>query len=140
MTAEALDEIGVARRDRVEHVADVDARDRARRASQARPICEREGDHRAAQAILHPARDQPDHALVPALIEQAYAAALQRPGAGIRQAAHRPECHLLHARFDRAALPVELIEARRERLGGGEFILEQALYADAHVVETAGGV
>ena len=89
VAAEAADELGMARGDGVEHVADVDAGDRARRAAQLPSPAQREGDHRPAQPVLDAARDQADDALVPARIEQAHAAALERPRARIAQAAHR---------------------------------------------------
>ena len=65
MTAEAADELGMSRGDAVEHVADVDAGHRARRASQTTVGIAREGDDGPPHAILDAARDQSDDALVP---------------------------------------------------------------------------
>ncbi len=72
-----------------------------------------ERDHRPADPILDAARHQPDDALVPTLIEEADAAALQGARARIAQPAYGRERLRLHARLDRPPLVIELIEARR---------------------------
>ena len=113
---------------------------RARRAAQRQLVRAGEGDHRAAHALLHAARDQAHHALVPAGVEQAHPGVPHLPGREVRQAAHRAERLVLHLRLDRAALLVELVEAHGETLGARGIVLEQALDADAHVIEAAGGV
>src|SRR5437762_14073693 len=77
---------------------------------------------------------------MPARIEQAHPAPLRRAGLRIGQRAGRAERLLLHARLDRPALLVELIEARRQLPGAARVVGEQAADADAHVVEAAGGV
>ena len=86
--------------DGIEHVADVHPGDGARRTAQRRRIREREGDHRAAQALLDATRHQPDDALVPALMKEHDAAALKGPGGRIAEHPHRGERLLLHLRLD----------------------------------------
>src|SRR5262249_57280055 len=106
VAAEPIDETGMTRGDRIEHVADVDAGRRARRATQHRRIGARKGDHRPPHALLHAARDEPHDTLVPALVEQTYAAALHRAG-GLTEGSHRAEGPLLPACLDGATLLVE---------------------------------
>src|SRR6185503_14957484 len=90
VAAESRDQLRVARGDRIEHVADVDARHRTGRAAQGPVGGAREGDHRAADAILDAARDQTDDALVPVEIEEAdalpcAAMACRANGAGLAE-------------------------------------------------------
>ena len=114
MAAELLDETRVARRDRVEHVANIDAGDRARRAAQRSALGARESDHRPMQPILDAPGDEPDDALMPARIEQAQP---ERLAAGLIEAHRRGELDglELHALLDLAPLLVEPGELRRER-------------------------
>ncbi len=61
----------VSCRDRIQHVAHVHARHRARRTFDPSRVGRCECDHGAVQPLLDPRRDEPDHALVPARIEYA---------------------------------------------------------------------
>src|SRR5262249_59187537 len=134
------DETGMERRDRVEYVADVNAGDRARRAAQARRICSCKGDDRAAHALLHPARDEAHHALVPALIEQAHTAALHCAGDRVLELPYGAESLLLHARLDGTALLIQRIEPQSECTRTVLLISQQALHADRHIVDAARGI
>src|SRR3989440_4657199 len=140
VAAELADQLRMAGGDRVQHVANVNSRDRARGAAQQRLSREREGDHRAANPILHPACDQADHALMPALVIQAHAAALERMRARVAQPAHRGQRFNLHACLDSATLLVELVEARSQQARRLVALGEQALDADGHVVDASGGI
>ena len=73
VTTETFDQTRMPRIDQRQCVTDVQAGNRARRATQrvGTGFCRREGDHRAMQAILHLRRDQADHARVPIGVEQA---------------------------------------------------------------------
>ena len=135
------DELGVARGDRIEHIADVHARDRACRAAQGGIIGQRKGNHRAAQPVLDAAGDQAHHALVPALIEQAPRRCARAPRAagraGERTAACASVCIFASML---AALLVQLIQARGQRRASSASSVEQAVDADAHVIDAAGGI
>ena len=101
--------------DGVEHVADVDARHRARRAAQRSVLRARKGDHRPVQAVLDPAGHQADDALVPALVEQTHARAPRRPHSAKRTRGGELDRLRLHALLDLAPLLVEPRELRGER-------------------------
>src|SRR5579871_3853757 len=113
MAAEAAHEAGMARRDLLEHVADVDAVDRARRAAQRIALIAGEGDHRAVHPLLHPPSDQANDALVPGLVEQTKPQEI----AALRLEAHpreQLECLALHLELDLASCLVELGELAGE--------------------------
>ena len=102
----------MTRRDRVEHVADVHAGDRARRALQRRCVRARQRDHRTMHAILDARSHQTDHTLMPGLVEQAQTERQRRIfGAHVRDREHR---FLLHLQLELATVVIELREPRRE--------------------------
>ena len=128
----------MARRDGIEHVADVHARHRARGAAQLAGTGVGEGDHRPTHTILQAAGHQSDHALVPARIVETEPMAAAAPAAvavRIAQVTHGGDRLLLHPALDRTALLVQLVEARRERQRLGRRVGEQATDADRHVIE-----
>ena len=137
MSAEAADELGVTRRDAIEHVADVNARHRARRAAQRAIAVARERDDRTAHAILDATRDQSHDALVPVRHRTGTRRDASGHRSGSRRTAHGRQRRALHARFDLAALDIERIETRGERQRFGIRVGQQATNADRHVIESA---
>ena len=73
MPAKATDEFRMARRHRIQNIANMHALDRARRALDvtAAGLCK--GNHRPVQAILEAGGDNPDHAFMPFFVKQAQA-------------------------------------------------------------------
>ena len=115
---------------------------RTRRAAQRRAVVgRREGDHRPADAILDAARHETDHALVPARVEQTDAVRWRSQRAARSMRAHGRERLDLHVALDLAAAagsahPV----AAAMRPASSAESLQQATDAEAHVLETPGGV
>lgn len=78
VTAEFGEQAGVMRRHAVEHVADVDAGNGARRAFDFLLVGGGEGDHRTVIAILDARGEDADHTLMPGFVEQAEAERILR--------------------------------------------------------------
>ena len=140
VAAELADELRMPRVEIREHIADMNAWHGARRAAQLPLARDRKGDHGPADAVFDTAGDQPDDALMPALIEETDAAALQGAWAWIAQATHRREGLRLHARLDRPPLMIELIETRGERGRRPDVVGEQALDSHGHVIQASGRI
>ena len=140
VAAELVEQTGMTGGDRVEDVAHVNARHRAGRAlDPARLFGGRERNHGPVQSLLDPRRDEPDHALVPAVVVHADAGRhVARESRQLRvELCQRFELHL---RFELASIGVELREAPGEFTRRGRIVGQQAVDAQSHVLEASGGV
>src|SRR5882757_10154769 len=107
--AELADQLRTARRNCVQDIANMDARHRARRTAQLFVTCQRECNHRSADAVFHSARNQSDDTLMPCLVEKADPTAVKRMRTRVAQLTHSVQRICLHTRFNGSAFEVELV-------------------------------
>ncbi len=135
MPAEAQQQARLALRDEVKAVAQMQPGDRAPGAAQLAVLRTRKADRRPMHALAHARGQDPDHALVPACFEQ------RDRGAGrFGERVQRCRCAVEHAALDAAALPVQPVQLLRAIRGLAFLVGNQALDAQAHVGEPAGGI
>ena len=110
--AERFDDVGELFRDEIEHVAQVNARNRAARALEAPRIRGCEGDHRPIDALLDARGDEPHDALVEGRVEK-------RHGRGVLKVdgVERGFCGSLHFALEFAPLRIDFVEASRVAQG-----------------------
>src|SRR2546426_5235217 len=134
VAAEALDQARRALGDEIEAVAQVQPGQRASGPlEQAAGGGAREADNRAVQAVLQARGEDADHALVPARNEEGRTVLFGKLFCFIERL-------LEHDSLDLPALPFEAIELLRAVRGARLVVGDQALDAEAHVGEPAGGV
>src|SRR4051812_19045533 len=105
MTTEFFDQPWRAACDGIEHVANVNARHRARRPFEPLLIGSCERDDRTMNAILDARSDESDDALMPAFIEQAQSERQLRIVAHLRD---RQDRFLLHLQFELTSILIQL--------------------------------
>ncbi len=84
--------------------------------------------------------DQPDDALMPALVKQAQSIALRGTTQGILKSAQRRQSVRLHPRFDQSTLAVDAIQSLGQCGGGRHIVRQQALDADRHILQPSGRI
>ena len=94
----------------------------------------RKGDGRPVEALAHAAGDDADHALMPTGVIDADRAAALLGGR------HQRLGVLRHHLLDATPHDVQLVKAGGQGAGFGQVGSQQALDADAHVLQAAGGV
>jgi hypothetical protein len=141
VATEAFDQARMACVDQRQGVTDVQAGNRARRATQGvgAGFGRGEGDHRAMQAVLHLRRDQADHARMPVGIEQA---GRHRSLAGHVQ--HHAGQRLLgivgHRLLHGAPFRIDLLQRLRDLARLARVFGQQQRDAQRHVFQPACGI
>ena len=131
--------------DQVQRVAQMQCGDGAPGAFQLPVVRAREGDRRAMEFILEARREDADHALVPGFVEQYQAGRFDRlrTGTMVRMAhpaidlLQRRQRAVLHLRFDAASFAVQRVQPCCDLHRGLRIVGQQAVDAQAHVVQPA---
>jgi hypothetical protein len=142
VAAEAGDQIGAARVDLGQRVTQVEAGDGTRRTAQLEGVAlgRRAGHHRPMQPFLQLRGDQADHTGMPVRLVQHDAERKIVVAMAREELRHHRLALLDHRRLQLLPLRVDCRQPCRQFAGARLVVGEQALDAQAHVLEPTGGV
>ncbi|MNZ19294.1 hypothetical protein D3C78_363190 [compost metagenome] len=136
MATKLADQLRVTRRHGIQCIANMEARHRTRRALEHAFASIGKGDGRAVITLFQARGEDADHALVPVRLEQAQAERHRLQ----RQVLELGQGFALHALLDGLAVLVQFVELAGDFPCQVGIVTEQALDAQAHVVQAPGGI